>query len=363
MRRTGSATVDNKRALCLVWIGHCGTSRKSRQLGRGGTKTGSSNGDSCTASKPRIDTAATVKISSAANCGRGFSRCTAAHCDLGNEREQQDGDPLSQHRSIVAQHHRSSVSSVDRRTKPIDEFPLEEIGDKVYQLAAGGGGARALLFCCSVDFEEPAINPLLELMPSALLVRGAATHDATLRVLLDTMAGEVTEQRVGAATVLTRLADVVITRVIRMWVEARGEDATGWLAAIRDPKIGRALAAIHRRPGHAWSVEALADIAHVSRSMFSERFMSAVGVPPARYLSRWRMHLASIWLRNNRRTVSEVAAELGYESDASFSRAFKRYTGLPPSAVRQLKPAYASKRELEPRSAINRSRARDSLAR
>jgi AraC-like DNA-binding protein len=72
--------------------------------------------------------------------------------------------------------------------------------------------------------------------------------------------------------------------------------------------------------------------------MFSERFMSAVGVPPARYLSRWRMHLASIWLRNNRRTVSEVAAELGYESDASFSRAFKRYTGLPPSAVRQLNP-------------------------
>ncbi len=78
-------------------------------------------------------------------------------------------------------------------------------------------------------------------MPSALLVRGAATHDATLRVLLDTMASEVTAQRVGAATVLTRLADVVITRVIRMWVEARGEDATGWLAAIRDPKIGRAL--------------------------------------------------------------------------------------------------------------------------
>ena len=230
------------------------------------------------------------------------------------------------------------TDSVNGPTKPIDEFPLEEIGDKVYRLAAGGDGARALLFCCSVDFEEPAINPLLELMPSALLVRGAATHDATLRVLLDTMAGEMTAQRVGAATVLTRLADVVITRVIRMWVEARGEDVTGWLAAIRDPKIGRALAAIHRRPGHAWSVEALADIAHVSRSMFSERFMSAVGVPPARYLSRWRMHLASIWLRNNRRTVSEVAAELGYESDASFSRAFKRYTGLPPSAVRQSNP-------------------------
>jgi AraC-like DNA-binding protein len=228
------------------------------------------------------------------------------------------------------------ADTANGQTKPIDGFPLEEIGDKTYRLTAGGSdGTGALLFCCSVSFEEPAVHPLLELMPPALLVRGAAIGDATLPVLLDTMTSEVLAQRVGAATVLTRLADVVITRVIRAWVEARSEDATGWLAAIRDPKVGRALAAIHRRPGHHWSVEALADIAHVSRSMFSERFMSVVGVPPARYVSRWRMHLASVWLRNERRTVSEVAARLGYESEASFSRAFKRSSGVPPSTLRR----------------------------
>jgi AraC-like DNA-binding protein len=221
-------------------------------------------------------------------------------------------------------------------TRPIDKFPLEEIGDRTYRLSAGGGGSEALLFCGSVNFEEPAIHPLLELMPPTLLVRGAAAEDATLRVLLDTMAAEVVAQRVGAATMLTRLADLVITRVIRAWVEARSADASGWLAAIRDPKIGRALAAIHRRPGHSWSVESLADVARASRSIFSERFTAAVGMPPARYLVRWRMHLASVWLRGSRLSVAEVAARLGYESEASFSRAFKRLLGVPPSALRRI---------------------------
>lgn len=228
------------------------------------------------------------------------------------------------------------ADTADGQTKPIDEFPLEEIGDKSYRLAAGGEGTRTLLFCGSVNFDEPAVHPLLQLMPPALIVRGAATDDATLPVLLNTMAEEVAGQRVGAATVLTRLADAVITRLVRAWVEARTEDATGWLAAIRDPKIGRALAAIHRTPGHPWSVEALADIANISRSVFSERFTSVVGVPVARYLARWRMQVASEWLRSDRMRVAEVAARLGYESEASFSRAFKRLMGVPPSALRRI---------------------------
>ena len=221
------------------------------------------------------------------------------------------------------------------RTKPLSEHPLQEIGDRTYRLSAGGGGAATLLVCCTIGFEEPAVHPLLELMPAALLVRRGGADDPTLSVLLDAMASEVLAQRVGAATVMTRLADAVIARVVRAWVEARSEQTAGWLAAIRDPKVGRALAAMHHRPGHQWSIQSLADIAKISRSMFSERFASATGMPPARYLARWRMHLASVWLRNDRLTVAEVAARLGYESEASFSRAFKRHLGLPPSALRR----------------------------
>jgi len=220
-------------------------------------------------------------------------------------------------------------------TTPLDELPREEIGDRTYRVETGGGGAATLLVCCSVRFEEPAVHPLLELMPPLLQVRAGGADDALLPVLLDAMAEEVTTLRVGAATVMTRLADVVITRIVRAWVERRTGDTSGWLAAIRDPKIGRVLVAIHQRPGEPWSVESLAEIAKVSRSVFSERFASVVGISPARYLARWRMHLASTWLRDDRLTVSEAAARLGYESEASFSRAFKRFVGRPPSALRR----------------------------
>jgi AraC-like DNA-binding protein len=172
-------------------------------------------------------------------------------------------------------------------------------------------------------------------MPTVLLVRGAAAPDKTLPALLEAMAEEVVAGRVGAATVLTRLADVVITRILRSWLESESKDAIGWLAAIRDPRIGRALAAIHRRPGEAWSVEALAKIANVSRSVFAERFTAVVGMPVAKYVARWRMHLASRWLRNDRIRVAEAAARLGYESEASFSRAFKRLLGFSPSVLRR----------------------------
>lgn len=221
------------------------------------------------------------------------------------------------------------------KTKALEEMPLEEIGERTYQMQASGPGEATVLVCCSVTFDGPAVQALLELMPPLLLVRRDGAEDRILPVLLEAIAVEVSERRIGAATIMTRLADVVITRVVRSWVETRREDTSGWFAAIVDPNIGRVLAEIHRRPGRAWTVESLAEVAHVSRSVFAERFTSLVGVSPARYLGRVRMHLASRWLENDRLTVAETAARLGYESEASFSRAFKRFIGKPPSALRR----------------------------
>ncbi|NMO19179.1 AraC family transcriptional regulator [Pyxidicoccus fallax] len=221
------------------------------------------------------------------------------------------------------------------RLKPLEQIPLDEVGEHTYHMRTGGMGATTTLVCGSVSFAQPAMHPLLALMPPVLLVRGEGRQDATFGMLLQAMAEEVLARRIGAATVMTRLADVVIARVIRAWVESHGEEARGWLAALRDPRIGRALAEIHQRPGEPWSVESLADVAMTSRSVFSARFTSIVGMSPARYLARWRMHVASGWLRDGSHTVAQVAAELGYDSEAAFSRAFKRYAGIPPSAVRR----------------------------
>ena len=222
-----------------------------------------------------------------------------------------------------------------RRTRPLSDFPREEIGDRTYRLSTGGGGRETILACCAVEIREPAMHPLLAHMPPVLIARAAAATDVALPAIFDAMAEEVINQRVGASTILARLADVVVARLIRSWIEDQTEHAAGWLPAMRDPRIGRAIAAIHHHPGQDWSVDALAKVARLSRSAFCDRFSALTGLPPSRYVLQWRMHLASSWLKSRRFTVSGAASKLGYKSEAAFSRAFKRLNGLSPSRLRQ----------------------------
>jgi AraC-like DNA-binding protein len=223
-----------------------------------------------------------------------------------------------------------------RRALPLTEVGPELVGNATYSLKTGGGGARSLVVCCTIGFEGPTAHPLVQLLPKVIHVRRADVRDPSLPTLLDMMAAEVLQSRIGSATIMARLADIVMTRIIRAWVETRTSELTGWLAAIKDPQIGAALAAIHRRPAHSWSVDTLAAVAGVSRSKFSDRFNQLLGTSPARYLLQWRMTLAAAWLKNEYMTVSQAAAEVGYESEASFSRAFKRFMGVSPGAIRTI---------------------------
>ena len=221
------------------------------------------------------------------------------------------------------------------RTWPLSDFPSEQIGERTFQMTAGGGGEETLMACCAVRLDEPAVHPLLALMPGLIVVRRATFEDKTLPALLDAMAEEVMARRIGGATVLSRLADVVIVRLIRAWCENNGEP-TGWLAALRDKSIGRALTAIHKDPTRGWSLVELAHAASLSRSAFCDRFAELVGVPPARYLARWRMHLATRWLQDGQMPIAQMAMRLGYRSDVAFARAFKRIVGTSPGEIRHL---------------------------
>jgi AraC-like DNA-binding protein len=218
-----------------------------------------------------------------------------------------------------------------RRAQPLQEVGPRLIGNSTYQLSGGGGGARTLLVCCTIAFEGPTAHPLLELLPDVLLVRKSDHVEQSLPLLLNLMATEVANSRIGAATIMARLADIVMTQIVRAWIETRRSDLTGWLAAVKDSQIGTALARIHRQPGEDWTIEALAAAAGMSRSLFAERFSALLGIAPARYLTQWRMRLAAVWLKNENMTVVEVANRLGYASDAAFSRAFKRFFGMTPS--------------------------------
>jgi AraC-like DNA-binding protein len=219
------------------------------------------------------------------------------------------------------------------RTIPLGALQWKPLGDRVYEMHQGGSGPVTTMFSCSMVFKETGAQPLLDLMPSLLCLRDVLRRDPILSVLFETMSGEFLMARTGSATILARLADVMISYVIRAWVEGCREETTGWMAAIHDPRIGRVLGAIHRHPGHPWSMESLAAIACISRSVFIQRFTQLMGVTPARYILRVRMHLASGWLSTDRVAVNEVADRLGYQSESAFSRAFSRYIGVAPSKI------------------------------
>jgi AraC-like DNA-binding protein len=179
-------------------------------------------------------------------------------------------------------------------------------------------------------------HPLLEALPAMLVtdVRDRPCADwaeSSFRYA----AREHGARRPGSQQILARLSELLFVEAVRGHIEELPGDATGWLAALRDPSLARALAALHARPRHPWTAEALAMEASLSRSAFAERFTSTIGLPPMSYLTRWRMLLAGQRLRESTETIAEIAQKFGYESESAFSRAFTREMGLAPGAWRK----------------------------
>jgi transcriptional regulator GlxA family with amidase domain len=141
-------------------------------------------------------------------------------------------------------------------------------------------------------------------------------------------------KRVGSNSVLTRLSELIFIEVLRSYMESLPSDTTGWLAALADRHVGRAISLLHADPRRPWTLEMLTREVGVSRTVLSSRFAEHLGVAPIMYLSNWRMQLAAGMLTGSGTTIAKIAAEVGYESESAFSRAFKRCTGLSPGAWR-----------------------------
>ncbi|MER9918166.1 MULTISPECIES: AraC family transcriptional regulator [unclassified Mesorhizobium] len=204
----------------------------------------------------------------------------------------------------------------------------------VYINCAGDGAASARLVCGYLACDAQPFNPLLEALPSVIKAGDAKGDGGWLSQFINLAVTEVAQKRAGSETVLTKLSELMFVDVLRRYLESLPPQTTGWLAGLRDPHLARALALIHDRPAHNWTVEALAKDSALSRSVLAERFTRLVGMPPMHYLAKWRMQIASELLSAGSSNMASIAAEIGYESEAAFSRAFKKMIGLPPSAWR-----------------------------
>jgi len=199
----------------------------------------------------------------------------------------------------------------------------------------GGGGALTVLVGGCFQFDG-ARNPLLDSLPPVIHVKG--DRDSTVRwfeTTLQFVACEMAAERPGSQTVVSRLADILFVQAVRAYLAQSGAEAKGWLSALEDPHIGAALSLIHEKPEEAWTVETLAARVAMSRSAFAARFMQLVEEPPLTYLTRWRMDKARRLLRAGSASVGEIAARVGYDAEAAFSKAFKRWVGVPPGAYRR----------------------------
>lgn len=194
----------------------------------------------------------------------------------------------------------------------------------------------AVLFYGCMEFDLGGMVGLGRLMPKVMVANTSPNGQSypALEPILSAMKGEICAGRIGFAGIMARLAEVAAAMIVRGWIESGCESASGLVAALRDPRLYRAILAIHRQPGKEWTVAELAAESHVSRSVFADRFKKTIGVPPLRYATDYRMRLARQWLSHEKLTIDVVARRLGYTSQAAFSRAFKRINGQSPGASR-----------------------------
>lgn len=229
----------------------------------------------------------------------------------------------------------SREDTPDHAITAIDQsVPVVVASGEQYRAGDTEVGLDPVIFSCCMEFDLGGMQPLVAAMPEVMLVSTLLKSSPEITPMLDAMERESMTEQAGYAGILARLAEVVAALIVRGWVAGGCGDATGWVGALQDPRLSRAIVMMHRDPGRAWTVLELAREAGNSRSVFAQRFLAATGVSPVRYLTDLRMRLAVHSLSREHQPVETVASKLGYGSMAAFSRAFKRTIGMSPGAVR-----------------------------
>jgi len=226
-------------------------------------------------------------------------------------------------------------SDPEATARNIFDLPRQLISPRYELLNYGGGGEETHVICGAVRVEDPAAQRVVERLPEMIVMQTNTPENEWLLGTIRLMMAEAREMRPGGDTVITRVSDILVVQAIRYWLENDPLAKTGWLGALQDSRIGKAIALIHRFPTHPWTVQGLAEAVGVSRSAFAARFTSLVGETPMQYVREWRFRIASNWLVDTDLSIAEMAEKLGYQSEAAFNRAFKAFVGQTPGAKRR----------------------------
>jgi AraC-like DNA-binding protein len=222
-------------------------------------------------------------------------------------------------------------SPVERLAELLLRRPLDDKKNFVWE---NGGGCTTML-CGGFRLEERKANPLLTSLPPVLVISDGAVPGVSLRSVFQLVEAELAEAGPGCEALVSRISDVIFLQAVRASFAANSDQAPGLVRGLRDPPIGKALAAVHRQLDRSWTVATMAREVAMSRSAFSSRFVELVGEPPMSYVSRWRLNRAAFLLRSSDSKLAEVAVRVGYKSEASLSRAFRRCFDLSPGAYRR----------------------------
>jgi len=227
-------------------------------------------------------------------------------------------------------------SDLSRPREPGMPLVVQRSPDEVPTVRHGGGGELTRMICGYLACDSRLFDTVLAALPRVMVID--MSEGPGLQWLMSSIQFSLAEsgaQRAGASTMLSKLSELMFVEAIRRHIESLPADQQGWLAGLRDRFVGRALALMHAEPSRAWTVDELAERVGLSRSALADRFAQLLGVPPMQYLTRWRLQLAADLLRGGKRSVAQIAAEVGYESEAAFNRAFKREHGASPGAWRR----------------------------
>lgn len=228
------------------------------------------------------------------------------------------------------------VSDSEALVQDIDHYDVVSLSETVCAVTASSCSApHAIFFSGCMEFDLGGLQGLVPLMPELMMIDATSQRYLELMPILTAMEQEACAGRVGDAGILARLADVVMAVIVRGWVECGCGNSSAFVTALREPRLSRAILALHRQPGRDWTVAELATESGLSRSVFAKRFQETIGVAPLRYAGELRMRIARTWLAYDRMPIERVAERLGYTSQAAFSRAYKRITGISPGSSRR----------------------------